>query len=78
MQPSQVKVSDVQFKNIRGTTISPVAVSLQCSAALPCDGIKLEQIDVAFSGTHLKQPFANSCLNAKITTIGKQNPPACV
>ncbi|KAA0046656.1 exopolygalacturonase clone [Cucumis melo var. makuwa] len=76
--PSQVKISDVQFKNIRGTTISPVAVSLQCSAALPCDSIKLEQIDVAFSGSRSKQPFGNSCLNAKITTIGKQNPPACV
>lgn len=76
--PSQVKISDVQFKNIRGTTVSDVAVSLQCSAAVPCDGIKLEEIDLAFTGSRLKQPsFANSCLNARITAIGKQNPPAC-
>lgn len=78
MQPSQVKISEVNYKNIRGTTISVVPVSLQCSAKVPCEGVKLEEIDMSFVGSEKKKAaFGNSCLNAKITTVGKQIPPAC-
>ncbi|XP_022153738.1 exopolygalacturonase clone GBGE184-like, partial [Momordica charantia] len=76
--PSQVKISEVNYKNIRGTTISVVPVSLQCSAKVPCEGVKLEEIDMSFVGSEKKKAaFGNSCLNAKITTVGKQIPPAC-
>ncbi|KAG6575807.1 Exopolygalacturonase, partial [Cucurbita argyrosperma subsp. sororia] len=76
--PSKVKISDVSYKNIRGTTISVVPVSLQCSSAVPCDGITLEDIDLAFIGSDRKKALVgNSCLNAKFKATGKQNPPAC-
>ncbi|XP_022146404.1 exopolygalacturonase-like [Momordica charantia] len=76
--PSQVKISEVNYKNVRGTTISVVPVSLQCSPKVPCEGIKLEEIDLSFVGSDKKMTaFANACVNAKITTVGKQIPPAC-
>ncbi|XP_023549399.1 exopolygalacturonase clone GBGE184-like [Cucurbita pepo subsp. pepo] len=77
-KPSKVKISDVSYKNIQGTTISVVPVSLQCSSAVPCDGITLEDIDLAFIGSDRKKALVgNSCLNAKFKATGKQNPPAC-
>ncbi|KAK8916053.1 Exopolygalacturonase [Platanthera zijinensis] len=35
--PSNVKISNVTFENIRGTSASDVAISLDCSAAVPCE-----------------------------------------
>uniref|UniRef100_A0A6N2MHS7 Pectate lyase superfamily protein domain-containing protein n=1 Tax=Salix viminalis TaxID=40686 RepID=A0A6N2MHS7_SALVM len=33
----QSKISDVSFKNIRGTSATPVAVKLACSSGIPCE-----------------------------------------
>ncbi|KAK4791747.1 hypothetical protein SAY86_032160 [Trapa natans] len=73
--PSSVKVTDVHYRNIRGTTISDHAVSLTCSSLKPCDAIEMSDIDLAYSGT---KPFMSVCTNAKITFKGKQSPESCV
>ncbi|KDP34800.1 hypothetical protein JCGZ_10580 [Jatropha curcas] len=70
---SKVKVSDVHFKNIKGTSISAAAVDLQCSSAFPCEGVELSDIDLTYIGN---EPSTESalCSNAKVTCDGIQNP----
>ncbi|CAH9081586.1 unnamed protein product [Cuscuta europaea] len=78
IEPSNVKLSDVHFRNIRGTAaIKNPAIALTCSQAFPCEGVELEDIDIApveGAGGDLKP---SSCLNAKTVLKGKQNPAAC-
>ncbi|KAJ4823041.1 hypothetical protein Tsubulata_012361 [Turnera subulata] len=74
---SQVKISDVHFKNIKGTSASDVAVTFLCSAKDPCEGVELLDIDLAFNGAARSKTLSSSCVNAKFTTGGKQNPPPC-
>ncbi|KAF4359691.1 hypothetical protein G4B88_000502, partial [Cannabis sativa] len=47
--PSRVKLSDIYFKNIRGTSSSEVAVSLECSRGFPCQNIYLEDVHLNLS-----------------------------
>lgn len=63
VQPSCVQISDVHFKNIRGTTGTQVAVNLDCSEANPCKGIELADIDLTpVRGT---PPLSSTCSNVK-------------
>lgn len=74
---SRVQISDVHYKNIVGTSTTDVAVSLLCSAQVPCD-VELVGIDLKFQGNSNKgKSISSSCLNAKVKTVGKLNPPAC-
>ncbi|XP_059298475.1 exopolygalacturonase clone GBGE184 [Lycium ferocissimum] len=75
-EPSKVKLVDIHFKNIRGTTNSKAPVALNCSEALPCDGIELVDIDLAPIG-NIGSLLAATCQNAKTILGGKNNPPAC-
>lgn len=76
---SLVKISDVHFKNIRGTTISTNAVALSCSDVVPCEGIELVDIDLSYTGGSTIQNFifSSACEHAIATFSGKQNPPPC-
>ncbi|OWM78098.1 hypothetical protein CDL15_Pgr018667 [Punica granatum] len=76
LSASRVKVHDVHFRNIRGTSASLVAVSLACSSLFPCEGIELADIDLSYTGRK-PLPISASCTNAKPTFSGKQNPPSC-
>ncbi|KAL2921389.1 hypothetical protein RDABS01_012880, partial [Bienertia sinuspersici] len=46
LQPSAVAVSDIQFTNIRGTSASVAAINLNCSQAIPCSHIVVENIEI--------------------------------
>ncbi|XP_050366390.1 exopolygalacturonase-like [Argentina anserina] len=78
---SLYKLRDIHFRNIKGTSSQNVAVSLACSAKNPCDGVELNNIDIAFGGaaTNKNTGIASECYNAKVTTKGTINPaaPAC-
>lgn len=75
---SNVKISGVHFRNIRGTTISNIAVSLNCSQTVPCEGIELANIDFQFTGnTAINPTLTSACEYAKTTFTGKMNPAAC-
>ncbi|XP_030543219.1 exopolygalacturonase-like [Rhodamnia argentea] len=77
--PSSVRVSDVHFKNIRGTSVSDVAVLLECSSLNPCDLVELSNINLSYAGPPLRNKNMTSlCTNAKPIFIGTQNPPACL
>ncbi|KAF3456273.1 hypothetical protein FNV43_RR00923 [Rhamnella rubrinervis] len=45
-KPSLVKISNVHFINVRGTTITPDAVKFMCSPKYPCDNIHLHNINL--------------------------------
>lgn len=82
LQPSRVKISDVHYKNIKGTSITNVGVNLNCSSAVPCDGVELVGVDLAFDVGSAKKseanlPFSSSCANAEAKFEGKISPPPC-
>ncbi|KAL2510521.1 Exopolygalacturonase [Abeliophyllum distichum] len=72
-EPSKVKISDVHFRNIRGTTVSTISVSLNCSRTFPCEGIELADINLTPSAGIGK--LTSACSNAKYILRGKLNPP---
>lgn len=79
-QGSKVKISRVQFRNIRGTTVSKVAVTLNCSERFPCKGIELADIDLSLgeSTSHFDH-LSSQCVNVVNPIFtGKQNPPPCI
>ncbi|KAG5005996.1 hypothetical protein JHK85_024538 [Glycine max] len=73
-KPSLVNIKDVVFSNIRGTTISPIAVDLRCSKQFPCQDIKLQNIDLNLG----PKPSGSRCANIKPIYTGVQRPAACL
>jgi len=77
-KPSQVKVSDVHFRNIRGTSTSQVAVNIMCSQSVPCQNVQLFNINLKYNGNKLNGlPAIAACSNAKLGFSGIQIPPPC-
>ncbi|ESQ49242.1 hypothetical protein EUTSA_v10020501mg [Eutrema salsugineum] len=73
--PSKVKLSDVSFKNIRGTSASKVAVKLLCSPGVPCTNFAFADINLVHNGK--EGPAVSACSNVKPVVSGKMVPPAC-
>ncbi|KAL9161286.1 hypothetical protein ABFS82_07G011300 [Erythranthe guttata] len=73
-KPSLVKISDVIYDNIRGTTISPVAVNIVCSSKVPCQNVHLQNINLQLNGN---QKTTSTCANVKLGYTGLQFPPPC-
>lgn len=48
--PSRVKISDVRFEGIRGTSATQVAVKIVCSRGLPCQNVSVEDINLEYNG----------------------------
>ncbi|XP_022749043.1 exopolygalacturonase clone GBGE184-like [Durio zibethinus] len=77
-QPSKVSISDIHYINIKGTTTSKVAVQLICSASNPCQGIRINNVNLQYVGLpNDKERFSSNCTNAKVVYIGFQSPPPC-
>ncbi|KAJ8527884.1 hypothetical protein K7X08_015335 [Anisodus acutangulus] len=73
--PSQVKISKVSFKNIKGTSRTQEAIQLTCSKGVPCEGVEVGDIDIKYSGN--EGPAKSTCQNVDPSLVGKQNPPVC-
>jgi len=65
-----VKISNVVFKNISGTSASEMAITLACSERVPCEGIKMENVKLS----HRKKPAKGLCKNARGIAIGYVHP----
>ncbi|XP_002463688.2 polygalacturonase [Sorghum bicolor] len=75
-QRSAVRVSNVVFKNIRGTTITKHAIKMNCSKNVPCQGITLKNIDMKLKGG--KGNIDSTCQNAKWRKSGFVHPQPCI
>ncbi|XP_021770655.1 exopolygalacturonase-like [Chenopodium quinoa] len=68
--PSKIRLSDIFFHNIGGSTTSSQAINIKCSSAVPCQNVHLHNINLI----GLKGPLSASCINAKINFFGLQVP----
>ncbi|KAM0002529.1 putative endo-polygalacturonase [Helianthus debilis subsp. tardiflorus] len=73
--PSQVKITNVSFRNIKGTSKTQVALKLNCSAGSPCDNVELADINLTYSGGQVTA--TSRCANVKPKLVGQIIPPAC-
>lgn len=68
---SKVKISNITFKNIRGTSATQEGIVLICSSGIPCESVELTDIDLSFNGAIATA----KCANVKPTIQGKA--PSC-
>ncbi|XP_023754425.1 exopolygalacturonase [Lactuca sativa] len=73
---SNVNISNVSFRNIRGTSATKVALKFDCSADVPCKNIKVADINLTYEGPE-GGPATSECANIKPKVVGKVVPPAC-
>ncbi|XP_042495428.1 exopolygalacturonase-like [Macadamia integrifolia] len=75
--PSRVKLTDIHFKNIKGTTFGKTGVTLTCSKGVPCE--KVELVDIDLKPSTAAGDLASTCENVNgVTTTGVLNPkPPC-
>ncbi|KAI9126708.1 hypothetical protein K1719_002304 [Acacia pycnantha] len=73
-QASGVKISDVTYQDIHGTSATEVAVKFDCSSKNPCSGIKLEDVKLIYKN----QIAEASCQNAGGTSQGYVQPESCL
>ncbi|KAL5718914.1 hypothetical protein ACHQM5_011768 [Ranunculus cassubicifolius] len=70
-QRSAVQISNVLFQNIKGTSDTDVAVTLNCSKTHPCQGIKMQNVNLVRSNGGAAQGLCN---NVKMSEVGKISP----
>ncbi|TQE08373.1 hypothetical protein C1H46_006001 [Malus baccata] len=73
--PSKVKINNVSFKNIKGSSATPLAVQIVCSSGIPCENVELVDIDLTYSGN--KGPLTSQCSNVKPTITRVPKALAC-
>ncbi|KAL5221006.1 hypothetical protein ABZP36_025719 [Zizania latifolia] len=73
---SGIKISDVKYVNVRGSSSTPVAVSFDCSRSNPCSGITLRDVRLTYQSS--MQVARSSCRNARGTASGLVVPPSCL
>ncbi|GFP87139.1 polygalacturonase [Phtheirospermum japonicum] len=73
-QVSGVKISDVTYKDIQGTSATQVAVKFDCSKGNPCQRIKMENVSLSYKN----QPPRASCSNAAGSASGLVKPTSCL
>ncbi|GJM93855.1 hypothetical protein PR202_ga10447 [Eleusine coracana subsp. coracana] len=74
-QSSAVKISDVRYTDIQGSSASQVAVKFDCSASNPCTGIDLQDIRLTLDGG---APAEAVCQHADGGASGYVVPPSCL
>ncbi|KMZ64029.1 Polygalacturonase, family GH28 [Zostera marina] len=73
-QNSGVKVSDITYDDIQGSSASSVAVKFDCSKSNPCNGILTKNIKLTYHGGKAK----SSCKYAKGSISGFVDPQSCI
>ncbi|GAB2289032.1 Polygalacturonase 1 [Dionaea muscipula] len=69
-EKSAVKVRNVYYKNIRGTSLSKTAITFNCSESVPCSGILLEDVNLSHGGDEAEA----DCRNVKLVNKGDVSP----
>ncbi|XP_050210799.1 polygalacturonase QRT2 [Mercurialis annua] len=68
---SAVRVSNVLYKNIKGTSASEIAMKFNCSKTFPCQGILLQDIVL---GSQKDERAKALCSNVKLANRGNVSP----
>ncbi|WOK98016.1 hypothetical protein Cni_G06724 [Canna indica] len=76
--PSLVKIKNIKFKNIKGTSTSEVAIKLKCSDSHPCEGVELSNINLKYNGENKNAITMSTCVNAHVISNGNVNPKSCI
>ncbi|WOL04459.1 hypothetical protein Cni_G13180 [Canna indica] len=71
---SGVKISEVTYSDIHGSSASQVAVNFDCSATNPCTGIGLQDIKLTYG----RSTAESSCKHVDGTASGFVMPPSCL
>ncbi|KAL9240723.1 hypothetical protein vseg_014909 [Gypsophila vaccaria] len=72
-QNSGVKIRNIRYRNIKGTSASKVALEFLCSPSNPCEGLRLQDINLSFK----RGPATSHCSNARGTKRGLVIPRSC-
>ncbi|KAI3459862.1 hypothetical protein Pfo_016525 [Paulownia fortunei] len=75
-QSSGVRVSQVTYRNIKGTSSTQAAMTFRCSSTNPCYGIRLQDIKLTYINT-LHRPTVAYCENAGGFNSGAVFPRSC-
>ncbi|KAI3523251.1 hypothetical protein L1887_01311 [Cichorium endivia] len=73
-QVSGVKISNVVYEDVHGTSATRVAVNFDCSKGKPCTGIRLKDVNLKYGS----QPAMSSCSYVSGTASGVLQPTSCV
>ncbi|KAJ6734301.1 hypothetical protein OIU79_001544 [Salix purpurea] len=73
-QVSGVKVSDVTYQDIHGTSATELAVKFDCSKKYPCTGIKLQDVKLTYDN----KPAEALCSHAGGVASGTVQPTSCL
>ncbi|XP_030472990.1 polygalacturonase-like isoform X1 [Syzygium oleosum] len=74
-QESSVKISDVLYRGIQGTSATPVAVRFNCSAENPCTRIQMRNVHLTSLDDEVTR---SSCANANGEALGTVQPRSCL
>ncbi|KAL9233535.1 hypothetical protein vseg_008521 [Gypsophila vaccaria] len=72
-QESGIKINNVIYRDIYGTSATKEAVTFKCSRRYPCSGIKLENINI----TSYDQKAQSICTNVIGEALGIVQPKSC-
>ncbi|XP_010242497.1 PREDICTED: polygalacturonase-like [Nelumbo nucifera] len=75
-QVSGVKISQVAYKNIRGTSATQIAVKFDCSPKNPCTAITVEDVKLTYNNAN--QAAKSSCTNVGGKVSGLVQPTSCL
>nr|XP_010906940.1 probable polygalacturonase At2g43860 [Elaeis guineensis] len=71
---SAVKLSDVRYADVHGTSATDVAINLACSETVPCSGIVLESVRIVLDQAAKGNQPTSYCLNAQGSKVGEVTP----
>ncbi|PWA75121.1 polygalacturonase [Artemisia annua] len=75
-QAAGVKIKNVLYEDIHGTSDTQVAVKLDCSQGNPCTGIRLQDVNLNY--TSVDKPALSSCAYAAGSASGILRPTSCL
>ncbi|KAL5575607.1 hypothetical protein UlMin_017306 [Ulmus minor] len=73
-QTLAVKVENISFMHIRGTSATEEAIRFACSDDSPCEGLYLEDVQLLPYNREITSSF---CWKAYGSSLGSVNPPSC-
>lgn len=73
---SGIKITNVSYTDVEGTSATPVAVRFDCSPSRPCTGITMR--NVRLSDGMQQRPAESLCRNAHGIAYGQVAPPSCL